>query len=94
DSYEESMAVVDGRDHWPSWNVSAAVLPYDEACKMCGGHLSDYISKDSTPRIVKIGDGCPCGGTHVVDIFDINDIKVPPLRSKKGMTKVFYNIPD
>ncbi|GAB2255122.1 hypothetical protein Droror1_Dr00008900 [Drosera rotundifolia] len=91
------------RNQWPSsmagiigqaGTVSAAVLPYDEACKMCGGHLSDYISKDSTPRIVKIGDGCPCGGTHVVDIFDINDIKVPPLRSKKGMTKVFYNIPD
>ncbi|GAB2222852.1 hypothetical protein Drorol1_Dr00016982 [Drosera rotundifolia] len=76
--------------------VSAAVLPYDEACKMCGGNLPDYISKDSTPRIVKIGDnpGCPCGGTHVVDISDINGIKVPQIRSKKGMTKVFYNIPD
>ncbi|GAB2214951.1 hypothetical protein Drorol1_Dr00019320 [Drosera rotundifolia] len=38
----------------------------------------DYIFKDSTARIVKIGDnpGCPCGGAHVVDISDINGIKV------------------
>jgi Ser-tRNA(Ala) deacylase AlaX len=35
-------------------------------------------TQESTPRIVQIGDnpGCPCGGTHVLDISDITKIKV------------------
>jgi Ser-tRNA(Ala) deacylase AlaX len=35
-------------------------------------------TQESTPRIVWIGDnpGCPCGGTHVLDISDITKIKV------------------
>ncbi|XP_017220184.1 uncharacterized protein LOC108197164 [Daucus carota subsp. sativus] len=74
--------------------ISVATLPYDEACKLCGGCLPDYISKDSTPRIVRIGDypGCPCGGTHVYDISEILSITVSQLRTKKGLTKVFYNV--
>ncbi|XP_027332746.1 uncharacterized protein LOC113847701 [Abrus precatorius] len=74
--------------------VSADILPYDEAAKLCGGCLPDYVPKESTPRILRIGDnsGCPCGGTHVVDISDIIQIKVYQIRSKKGLTKVFYNV--
>ncbi|CAL0330656.1 unnamed protein product [Lupinus luteus] len=74
--------------------VSVHILPYDEAAKLCGGCLPDYISKGSTPRIVTIGDnpGCPCGGTHVADISHIIKIKVSQIRSKKGLTKVYYNV--
>ncbi|XP_061349200.1 uncharacterized protein LOC133294531 [Gastrolobium bilobum] len=74
--------------------VSADILPYDAAAKLCGGCLPDYVPKESTPRIVRIGDnpGCPCGGTHVADISDIIRIKVSQIRSKKGSTKVFYNV--
>ncbi|XP_024022653.1 uncharacterized protein LOC21406297 isoform X2 [Morus notabilis] len=72
--------------------VCAAVLPYEEAAEMCGGCLPDYIPKGSTPRILRLGDypGCPCGGTHVSDISDI--ISVSQIRTKKGLTKVFYNV--
>ncbi|GFQ04147.1 alanyl-tRNA editing protein alax-l, partial [Phtheirospermum japonicum] len=58
--------------------VSVSVLPYDKASEMCGGSLPDYIPKDSTPRIVKLGEcpGCPCGGTHVGDINEISSLKV------------------
>ncbi|GAB4851279.1 hypothetical protein Ancab_030575 [Ancistrocladus abbreviatus] len=75
--------------------VSAEVLPYEAAAKLCGGHLPDYIPKGSTPRVVQFGEypGCPCGGTHVADISHVKGIKVPQIRIKKGMTKVFYNIP-
>ncbi|KAG8658824.1 alanine--tRNA ligase isoform X2 [Manihot esculenta] len=57
--------------------VSAAILPYEEASALCGGHLPDYIPKGSTPRIVKLGNfpGCPCGGTHVSDISEIVSMK-------------------
>ncbi|WOL02867.1 hypothetical protein Cni_G11586 [Canna indica] len=74
--------------------VSASILPYDEASEWCGGDLPSYISKDSTPRIVKLGDhpGCPCGGTHVADIANIKSLMVTHIRTKKGFTKVFYNI--
>ncbi|XP_020228619.1 uncharacterized protein LOC109809658 [Cajanus cajan] len=74
--------------------VSADILPYDEAAELCGGCLPDYVLKESTPRIVRIGDnpGCPCGGTHVADISEIIQIKVSQIRSKKGLTKVFYNV--
>ncbi|XP_065863642.1 uncharacterized protein [Euphorbia lathyris] len=74
--------------------VSVAVLPYEEASNLCGGSLPDYISKGSTPRIVKLGDfpGCPCGGTHVSDISEIKSIKVSQIRTKKGITKVSYTV--
>ncbi|GLT32485.1 hypothetical protein SLA2020_071500 [Shorea laevis] len=74
--------------------VLVAVLTYEEAAELCGGSLPDYIAKDSTPRIVKLGDnpGCPCGGTHVSDISEIMNMKVSQIRSKKGLTKVFYNL--
>ncbi|CAO2821969.1 unnamed protein product [Amaranthus hypochondriacus] len=74
--------------------VYASVLPYEAAAEICGGRLPDYIPKDSNPRIVKLGEnfGCPCGGTHVRDISDIRSIKVSQIRTKKGMTKVSYNI--
>ncbi|XP_076952437.1 uncharacterized protein LOC143626165 [Bidens hawaiensis] len=74
--------------------VSVAAYSYEEASMLCGGALPDYIPKGSTPRIVKLGDfpGCPCGGTHVSDISDLINIKVTQMRTKKGVTKVYYTI--
>ncbi|CAA7034482.1 unnamed protein product [Microthlaspi erraticum] len=74
--------------------VYAAILPYEDASVLCGGSLPDYIPKGSTPRILRLGEniGCPCGGTHVSDISDIVSMKVTQIRTKKGMTKVFYTI--
>uniref|UniRef100_A0A5B7BX70 Alanyl-transfer RNA synthetases family profile domain-containing protein n=1 Tax=Davidia involucrata TaxID=16924 RepID=A0A5B7BX70_DAVIN len=74
--------------------VSAVTLPYEEASELCGGSLPDYIPKESTPRILKLGDnpGCPCGGTHVSDISEIMSVKVSQIRTKKGLTKVFYSV--
>lgn len=74
--------------------VSAAIEPYESAAALCGGELPEYIPKDTTPRIVTLGDnlGCPCGGTHVADISDIGNIKVSQIRVRKGLTKVSYTI--
>lgn len=74
--------------------VSVGVYSYEEASELCGGGLPDYIPKESTPRVVKLGDfpGCPCGGTHVSDISDLVNIKVTQVRTKKGITKVYYQI--
>ncbi|KAF3609600.1 hypothetical protein DY000_02050370 [Brassica cretica] len=74
--------------------VYADILPYEEASLLCGGSLPDYIPKGSTPRVLRFGEnpGCPCGGTHVSDISDIISMKITQIRTKKGMTKVFYTI--
>lgn len=74
--------------------VSAAIVPYEAAAALCGGELPEYIPKDTTPRIVMLGDnlGCPCGGTHVADISDIGIIKVSQIRVRKGLTKVSYTM--
>lgn len=74
--------------------VIAAVLTYEEASELCGGKLPDYISKESSPRIVRYGNypGCPCGGTHVSDISEIKNLKVSQIRTKKGLTKVSYRV--
>ncbi|GAV74897.1 tRNA-synt_2c domain-containing protein [Cephalotus follicularis] len=74
--------------------VTVAVYSYEEASKLCGGCLPDYIPKGSTPRIVNLGGnpGCPCGGTHVSDISEIISMKVSQIRTKKGHTKVFYTV--
>ncbi|KAL0323463.1 UNVERIFIED_CONTAM: Alanyl-tRNA editing protein AlaX-L [Sesamum angustifolium] len=74
--------------------VSVSILPYDKASELCGGSLPDYIPKDSTPRIVQLGYslGCPCGGTHVNDISEILNLKVSQIRTRKGVTKVSYNV--
>ncbi|KAM0029680.1 putative alanine--tRNA ligase [Helianthus debilis subsp. tardiflorus] len=74
--------------------VSVAVYPYEEASLLCGGALPEYIPKGSTPRIVKLGDfpGCPCGGTHVSNISDLVNVKVTQMKTKKGVTKVYYTI--
>ncbi|PWA44225.1 alanine-tRNA ligase [Artemisia annua] len=74
--------------------VSVGVYSYEEASELCGGGLPDYIPKESTPRIVKLGNypGCPCGGTHVSNISDLVNIKVTQMRTKKGVTKVYYQI--
>ncbi len=34
----------------------------------------------------------PCGGTHVKTLEDIGDIKILKYKSKKGKTKVFYEV--
>ncbi|KAL6193772.1 hypothetical protein ACLB2K_034856 [Fragaria x ananassa] len=74
--------------------VFVAVVSYEEACKLCGEDLPDYIPKDSTPRIVKLGNNpaCPCGGTHVSDISEMISVTVSQIRTKKGLTKFFYNV--
>ena len=69
---------------------------YDEAKAACGGELPAFIAPDMTPRIVTIvpdTPGCPCGGTHVARMSEIQDFKMTGVRVKKGVTRLSYAIP-
>lgn len=75
---------------------AAAEMTYDEAKAACGGELPAFIAPDMTPRIVTIvpdTPGCPCGGTHVARMSEIQDFKMTGVRVKKGVTRLSYAIP-
>lgn len=50
--------------------------------------------KDKPLRIVIVAGekGCPCGGTHVANIQEINHMNIPKIESKGGRIKVKYNL--
>ena len=75
---------------------AAAEMTYDEARAACGGELPPFIAPDMTPRIVTIvpdSPGCPCGGTHVARMSEIQAFKMTGVRVKKGVTRLSYAIP-
>ena len=54
-----------------------------------------FITPDMTPRIVTIlpdTPGCPCGGTHVKAMSEIEDFRLTGVRTKKGVTRLSYAI--
>ena len=71
-------------------------MPFAKAAASCGGSLPPYIAPDATPRVVVVvagAAGCPCGGTHVADIAEIEAMRVTGVRVKKGVTRVSYMVP-
>lgn len=74
----------------------AEELSYEDAKAACGGELPPFITEDMTPRIVTIvpdTPGCPCGGTHVKAMSEIEDFRLTGVRTKKGVTRLSYAIP-
>ncbi len=56
--------------------------------------VPSYIPDDKPCRVVIInGDkACPCGGTHVSNLKEIEQIKIKKVTSKKGIIRVSYKI--
>lgn len=74
----------------------AEELAFEDAKAACGGELPPFITPDMTPRIVTIlpdTPGCPCGGTHVKAMSEIEDFRLTGVRTKKGVTRLSYAIP-
>lgn len=67
-------------------------VPAGEMHQLCR-HVPDNLPKNKPGRVVLYGDfGVPCGGTHVRDIKQIGEIKIPKLKEKKGVIRVTYSV--
>eukprot|EP00658_Telonema_sp_P-2_P047608 TRINITY_DN36219_c0_g1_i1.p1 TRINITY_DN36219_c0_g1~~TRINITY_DN36219_c0_g1_i1.p1 ORF type:complete len:318 (+),score=49.55 TRINITY_DN36219_c0_g1_i1:176-1129(+) len=77
--------------------VTVQELPYAELAQACGGsmYVPEFVSKQHSTRVVSVcpGLGCVCGGTHVRDISIIGNMRVVGLRVKKGVTRIYYEVP-
>lgn len=70
-------------------DISAINISSDEAIKQ---NLS--IPEGKSARIIEFTgyEGCGCGGTHVKNTFEIGKITIRKIKSKKGNTRISYNI--
>jgi len=72
--------------------------PSDEAALRAHGipaSLVEHLPRDAPVRFVAVAapdNWCPCGGTHVDAAADIRKLTISRVRSKKGLTKVNYEV--
>jgi Ser-tRNA(Ala) deacylase AlaX len=68
-------------------------MPVSEMHTVCK-HVPENIPTNKPARVVMYGEtfGIPCGGTHVKNVYDIGQITVTKIKSKKGVTKVSYTV--
>lgn len=68
-------------------------MPVDEMHTVCR-HVPENIPKNKPGRVVMYGDfGVPCGGTHVKDINQVGEIRIPKIKEKKGTIRLSYTLP-
>ena len=73
------------------------ICSYDEANQHLAkaGGVPPYISAGSDLRVLKLtadDAGCPCGGTHVNHVKDIEEITITKITKVKKSIRVAYTI--
>jgi len=78
---------------WENFPVETKDLEL-EAIRAFQLKLPYELPKDKKIRICKIGpyEAIPCGGTHVSHLKDIGQIVLTGIKSKKGKTKISYEV--
>lgn len=68
-------------------------MPVDEMHTVCK-HVPDNIPRNKPGRVVMYGEnfGIPCGGTHVKNLEQIGEVKIPKLKEKKGIIRLSYAV--
>lgn len=75
--------------------VFKKICSYDEANQHLAkaGGVPEYIPKGSDLRVLKLTEddnGCPCGGTHVQHVSDIEELKITKITKKGKAIRVAY----
>ena len=68
---------------------------YEEAGKILKDGVPPYIPEGADLRVIKLSEedsGCPCGGTHVQHMGDIEEIEVTKIVKKGKNTRVSYRV--
>lgn len=75
--------------------ITTQLASLEELPKLCS-HIPEYIPKDKPSRVVTISGnpGCPCGGTHIKNISELGSVIIRKLSSKKGITRISYQVED
>lgn len=65
-----------------------------EQAKVIAEHLPYALPANKSLRVCRIEgfDPVPCGGTHVNNLKDIGNVIIQGCKSKKGKTKVYYEV--
>lgn len=68
-------------------------MPFEQMHSVCK-HVPDNIPKNKPGRVVIYAGsyGIPCGGTHVKNVKQVGTIKIPKIKSKKGIIRVSYSV--
>jgi len=68
-------------------------MPVEEMKKVCR-NVPENIPTNKPGRVVMYGEnfGIPCGGTHLKDIHEIGEVKIPKLKQKKGIIRLSYTV--
>lgn len=67
-------------------------MPVEEMHTYCR-HVPDNLPANKPGRVVLYDNfGVPCGGTHVRDIKQVGQIRIPKLKEKKGVIRVSYAV--
>ncbi|HLC73519.1 MAG TPA: alanine--tRNA ligase-related protein [Candidatus Nanoarchaeia archaeon] len=63
-----------------------------ELMEICG-FIPDYITNTNKIRVIMFGNfGIPCGGTHVVNLREINKIIIRKIKINQGGIRVAYEV--
>lgn len=73
--------------------ITSSLMTYEELKQQCS-NIPSQLPQDKPLRIVTIEslDSVPCGGTHISTLAELGALRVLKIRSKKGHTKVSYEI--
>lgn len=65
----------------------------DKLYELCP-FVPDYLPEGKPIRVVTVAQdvGCPCGGTHVSNIRELERVEVHKIKVKSGMTRVSYRL--
>lgn len=73
-------------------NNTLKFMTPDEMKSVCK-HVPENLPTNKPSRVVLYDDfGIPCGGTHVRNIADVGEIRIPKLKQKKGVIRVTYEV--
>lgn len=72
--------------------VSFKFVNYDELKKLCR-HIPENIPTNKPTRVVIFDNfAVPCGGTHVKNLAELEELTITKIKNKDGKIRVGYNV--